>query len=81
MFITAVFRYRMTLKYEDKVTEYIVERRMRQAEQREFGLQDETIDDNYIYLPRFRTAGAIVLCISAFILSIEIVIMVLLSKL
>lgn len=72
----------MTLKYEDKVTEYIAERRRRECERTELDQHnDETNNDDYTYLPRFRTAGAIVLFVSAFILSIEVVIMVLLFNL
>lgn len=80
LFVTAAFRYRMTLKYENKVTEFILKRRTQCSDQPALP-NDETVNNNYIYLPRFRTAGAIVLCVSVFILSIEIVIMVLLCNL
>ncbi|WFD08259.1 hypothetical protein MVES1_003631 [Malassezia vespertilionis] len=74
LFATAFFRYRMTMHYEPNSTALGT----LQSEARTEPVH--MIDpDSYVYLPRFKTAGSVVVCVSAFVIMMEIAIIVLIA--
>lgn len=67
----------MTMQYEQKVTEFILERRNKRDSEHE---DDIVVDpDAYVYLPKFQTAGYIVAFVSVFIIVVEVAIILLLA--